>query len=88
MKRRDFFKSLLGAGCSTLLPNAPAQVLHPPHGKRKGILTIPGALSMHDIERIRDQWHTALTSEKIIVLSGGMKYEEVYISQQTELRTK
>jgi hypothetical protein len=88
MRRRDFFKSIFGAaGCLAMLPaKAHAQVLHPPHGKRKGILTIPERLSMKNIRELQTQWNAAVASDKPIVLTGGIKYEEFDVSEETEIR--
>lgn len=93
MNRRDFFKGILAVASTAplvMVGSGPWQVLKPPHGKRKGILTVPGFLSPQDVETLRKQWQEAVSSpaDKAIVLSGGMKYEEVFIGEETELQSQ
>lgn len=90
MKRRDFFKGMIGsvgAGCFTLLSNKSAQVLQPTQVKGRGILTVPQALRPEEIQHLSKSWDAAVRSGKQIILTGGMKYEVVHIPEQTEIQT-
>jgi hypothetical protein len=89
MNRRDFFKGILAVASTAplaIVGGGAAQVLRPPHGKKKGILTVPDRLSAKQAAILSRQWNSAVRSDKTIVLSGGMKYEEVYIGEETEIK--